>query len=96
MWAGSGLLAVLVGVEVYWQVDRVADAVWPLVSPVAAVLALVGLTLAARRRPSWPVAAHWRSYLTACAGPALALAVAVLLAILVLDGDPLPLPSCRW
>ena len=90
---GFWLLAVLVGVEVYWQVDRVADAVWPLVSPVAAVLALVGLTLAARRRPSWPVAAHWRSYLTACAGPALALiAVAVLLAILVLDGDPLPLP----
>ena len=48
--------------------------------------------MAGRRRLTWPVAAHWRTYLLACAGPLLVvLAVVVLGAALSHDGDPTPM-----
>lgn len=90
---GYMTLAALAAAEVYWQVDRAAGGVWPLAATVAAVLALASATMAGRHRPAWPVAAHWRTYLLACAGPLLAvLAVVVLGAALSHDGDPRPLP----
>ena len=89
---GYWALAALAAAEVYWQVDRVAEGVWPLAATVAAALALASATMAGRRRLAWPVAAHWRTYLLACAGPLLAvLAVVVLGAALSHDGDPTPL-----
>ena len=89
---GYWTLAALAAAEVYWQVDRVAEGVWPLAATLAALLALASATMAGRRRLAWPVAAHWRTYLLACAAPLLAvLAVAVLGAALVHHGDPQPL-----
>ena len=89
---GYWTLAALAAAEVYWQIDRVADGVWPLAATAAAALALASATMAGRRRPAWPVAAHWRTYLLACAGPLLAvLAVVVLGAAVSHDGDPTPL-----
>ena len=90
---GYWLLAVLVGVEVYWQIDGVAAGVWPLVATLAALLLLADATMLARRRLAWPVTAHWRTYLTTCAGPVLVvISVAVCLAVVASDGDPSPLP----
>ena len=89
---GFWLLAVLVGVEVGWQVDQVASGVWPPAAALGAVLVLVGATLAGRRL-AWPLGAHWRSYVAMCTGPMLiALAVAVLMLAVISDGDPSPLP----
>ena len=89
---GYWTLAALAAAEVYWQVDRVAEGVWPLAATVAAALALACATMAGRRRLAWPVAAHWRTYLLACAGPLLVvLAVVVLGAAVSHDGDPTPL-----
>ncbi len=89
---GYWTLAALVAAEAYWQVDRVAEGVWPLAATVTAVLALASATMADRRWLGWPVAAQWRTYLLACAGPLLAvLAVVVLGAALSHDGDPTPL-----
>ena len=89
---GYWTLAALAAAEVYWQVDRVAEGVWPLAATTAAVLALASATMAGRRRLAWPVAAHWRTYLLACASPLLAvLAVVVLGAAVSHDGDPTPL-----
>ena len=90
--AGFWTLAALVAREVYWQVDGVADGVWPLAATAAAALVLAGATMAARRGQSWPVGVHWRTFLLACAGPLLAMAAAVVLAAAVLhEGDPRPL-----
>ena len=87
------LLAVLVGVEVYWQVDRFASDVWPPVVAFAAVLLLVAGSLLGRRLLAWPLAAHWRGYLLTCCGPVLmVLATVVLVTHLVFDADPPPLP----
>ena len=89
---GHWTLAALVAAEVYWQVDRVAEGVWPLAATVAAALALASATMAGRRRLSWPVAAHWRTYLLACAGPLLVVLAVVVLGVAVShDGDPTPL-----
>ena len=88
---GWWLLAALAAPEVYWQVDRVAEGVWPLAATTAAVLALVAATMAARRAPAWPVAAHWRTYLLVCASPMLLVLCVVLAAALSHDGDPRPL-----
>ena len=90
---GYWLLAVLVGVEVGWQVDQVATGVWPPAAALGAVLVLVGATLAGRRRLAWPLGAHWRGYVAICTGPLLmVLAVAVLVLAVISDGDPSPLP----
>ena len=87
------LLAVLVGVEVYWQVDRFASEVWPPVAAFTAVLLLVAGTLSGRRLLTCPMAAHWRGYLLNCAGPVLmVLATVVSVTYLVFDADPSPLP----
>ncbi len=76
---GYWVLAVLVGTEVHWQVDRVADGVWPITAALAGVLALVGATMSARGPRVWPLKAHRRTYLMACAGPVL-LVLALMLA----------------
>ena len=90
---GYWLLAVLVGVEVGWQVDQVATGVWPPAAALGAVLVLVGATLAGRRQLAWPLGAHWRGYVAICTGPLLmVLAVAVLVLAVISDGDPSPLP----
>ncbi|MCY4663344.1 MAG: DUF2339 domain-containing protein, partial [Acidimicrobiaceae bacterium] len=60
---GYWTLAALAAREVYWQVDRVAEGVWPLAATTASILALVAATIAARRGPAWPVAAPWRAFL---------------------------------
>ena len=88
---GWWTLSALAASEVYWQVDRVAEGVWPLAATTAAVLALVAATMAARRAPAWPVAAHWRTYLLVCASPMLLVLTVVLAAALFHDGDPQPL-----
>lgn len=86
------VLAVLIGVEVYWQVDQATADVWPLVSALAATLLLVSAALWGRRILRWPLETHRRGYLLACAGPVLAaLSVAVLVAIFISKGDPQPL-----
>lgn len=90
---GYWIVAVLAAFEIYWQVDSVAGGVWPPVAALATALSLVGAAMLARRRPTWPVAMHWRSYLTACTGPALAvIGIAVFVMVLASDGDPSPLP----
>ena len=89
---GYWTLAALAAAEVYWQVDRIAEGVWPLAATVAALVALASATMAGRHRLAWPVAAHWRTYLLACAGPLLAvLALVVFGAALSHNGDPEPL-----
>ena len=90
---GYWLLAVLVGVEVYWQVDRFASEVWPPVAAFAAVLLLVAGTLLGSRLLTWPITAHWRCYLLNSTGPVLVvLAAVVFVTSLFFDADPSPLP----
>lgn len=89
---GCWMVAVLVALEVYWQVDGVAEAVWPFFATAASVIVLAGATMAGRRWLPWPVAAHWRAYLLAFAGPLLMVgAVVVLGAAVSYEGDPRPL-----
>ena len=89
---GCWILAVLVAVEVYWQVDGVAEGVWPFFTTVASVIGLAGAAMAGRRRLLWPVAAHWRVYLLAFAGPLLMVAAVVVLGAAVsYQADPRPL-----
>ncbi len=92
-WFGVGMhvaaywiLAVLIGMEVHWQIDQVASGVWPVTTALAAVLVVATGTLVAREAVSWPLGAHWRTYLMACAGPAL-LVVAVWLFVTNLTSD---------
>lgn len=90
---GYWLLAVLVGVEGYWQVDRFASEVWPAVAAFAAVLLLVAGTLLGSRVLTWPIKAHWRGYLLNCTGPVwMVLATVVFVTSLFFDADPSPLP----
>ncbi len=90
---GYWVMAVLIGVEVLWQTDQIADGAWPPVAALAAVLALVGGTLGGLRSSAWPLGAHRRRYVTACAGPVLVLlATLVFLAAVLSDGDFSPLP----
>ena len=89
---GYWVFLVLVSAETFWQVDQVADGVWPIVSAFMAAILLIGGTLGGRRVLRWPLEAHRRVYVLAGAGPALAaLSIAVLVAIFISDGDPEPL-----
>ena len=86
------VLAVLVGREVYWQVDRAAAGIWPIAVALAVVLAIVSATMATRRTIRWPIGAHWRTYLMAGTGPVLlVLSGWVLVLDIVSPGDPAPL-----
>ena len=90
---GYWVLVVLIGFEVVWQTDQIADGAWPPVAALAALLALVGVTLGGLRSSAWPLGAHRRRYVTACAGPVLVLlTVLVFLAAVLSDGDFSPLP----
>ena len=87
------LLVLLAASEVYWQIDRAADGVWLIVAPAAAGTALGAAALLGVRWLRWPLTAHRRVYVRACAGPTLLLAGAVVgVACLVSAGDPSPLP----
>ena len=86
------LLAILIGMEVHWQVGEIATGVWPMITALATVLAVVGGTLVARRAVTWPLGDHWPTYLTSCAGPALlVVAVMVITTNLTSDGASPPL-----
>ena len=90
--AGYWVLTVLLGTEVYWQVDQIASGVWPTTAALATVLVILGGTLMARLSVAWPLGAHWRTYLLACAGPVLlVLALIVLSTNLGSDGNAAPL-----
>ena len=85
-------LLVLVSAETFWQVDQVADGVWPIVSAFTAAILLLGGTLGGRRVLRWPLETHRRVYVLAGAGPVLAaLSLAMLVTIFISDGDPEPL-----
>ena len=87
------LLAVLAVSEVYWQIDSAAGDVWLIVAPAAAGTVLGAVALLGGRVLRWPLGAHRRVYVLACAGPTLLLAGAVVgVACVVSTGDPSPLP----
>ena len=89
---GYWVVVILLGKEVYWQVDRVADGVWPMTAALLALLAVVGGTLVARRAVAWPLRTYRRTYLMACAGPALLVVAVMVLAInLTSDGAAPPI-----
>lgn len=90
---GWWVLAVLIGLEVFWLTGQIADDPWPLVATLAALLLAVWATLLGPRWTEWPLGAHRRGYVVACAGPMLVLlAAAVLLAVVLSPGDFSPLP----
>ena len=69
---GYWLLALLLGTEVYWQVDRIADGIWPIGATLGTFLTMVGATLWGRQYV-WPVKSFWRTYLLVAAPPLLLL-----------------------
>ena len=89
--AGYWILAILAWTEVHWQVDRVSSGVWATTASLATVLALVAATLLARRAIAWPLATHWRIYLSTAAPVLLVVAVTVFLLMLTSDGASPPL-----
>ena len=87
------LLALLTVSEVSWQTERAAEGVWLIVAPAAAGTVLAAAALLGGRWLRWPLLAHRRVYVSACAGPALLfVGVVVGVACLVSPGDPSPLP----
>ena len=87
------LVAVLVGVEAFWLVDRFASDVWPTGATLGAVLLLVAGTLFAQNLQVWPVTVHWRGYLLNYTAPVLiSLTVLVSANYLSSAADPSPLP----
>lgn len=90
---GWWVLAALIGLEVFWLTGQIADDPWPLVAALAALLLAVWATLLGPRWLAWPLGAHRRGYVVACAGPMLVLlAAAVFLAVVLSPGDFSPLP----
>ena len=90
--AGFWMVTVIAATEVRWQVDQVAEGVWPLAVTTAAAMALAAAPMAARRGLAWPFGPHWRTYTLACSGPLLmVLAVVAFGAAVFSDGDPSPL-----
>ena len=90
--AGFWIVTVIAGMEVRWQIDQVAEGVWPLAVTAAAAMVLAGAPMAARRWLAWPFDTHHRTYTLACSGPLLIVLAAVVLGAAVFsDGDPSPL-----
>jgi uncharacterized membrane protein len=90
---GFWLIAALIGSEARWQVDRVADGIWPFSAALTAVAVLVLATLHWRERLSWPLAAHARTYVqVCCAGVLAVLTLFTLWANLISPGVAEPLP----
>ena len=89
--AGYWIVAIVAGTEVHWQVDRVSSGVWATTASLATVLALVGGTLLMRRTLAWPLATHWRTYLSAVSPVLLVVAVMGFLLMLTSDGAAPPL-----
>ena len=91
--AAYWLLALLAVSEVSWQTERAAEGVWLIVVPAAAGTALAAAALLGGRWLRWPLLAHRRVYVSACAGPSLLfVGVVVGVACLASAGDPSPLP----
>ncbi len=79
--------------EAHWQMDRVADGIWPVALALAAGTAYVLATLRLRERIAWPLAAHAETYVKLCAGGALAaLMLATIFGNALSPGDSAPLP----
>ena len=90
--AGFWMVTVIVVAEVLWQLDQVAEGIWPLVVTTAAGMALAAAPMVARRWLAWPFDVHRRTYTLACTGPLLmVLSVVVLGAAVFSDGDASPL-----
>ncbi|MCY4371703.1 MAG: DUF2339 domain-containing protein [bacterium] len=90
--AGYWVVAILLGTEVHWQVERVSSGAWPISMALLAVLAPAGGTLLSRLALRWPLVVHWRTYVVACSGPVfLALALLALSTNLSSDGHTPPL-----
>lgn len=86
-------VAYLVALETAWLTERIAGGAWPGAAALAAVAALVLLTLDLRARVRWPLAALETQYVTyACGGVLAMLVAATLVANAVSPGDASPLP----
>ena len=91
--AAFWLLGLLAVSEVSWQTERAAEGVWLIVAPAAAGTVLAAAALLGGRWLRWPLLAHRRVYVSACAGPALLfVGVVVGVACVASPGDPSPLP----
>ncbi len=86
------LLAWLLAPEAAWLVGRLVHGIWPVAAALAAVAALVQLTLRASARRGWPVGVNRSAYVYGAAGIVLAvLAYATFRINLTSPGDPAPL-----
>lgn len=89
---GYWAVAILVGTEVHWQVDRVSSGAWPISISLLSVLVIAAGILLSRLALTWPLVVHWRTYLLSCSGPVIfALALLVLSTNLASDGSAPPL-----
>ena len=87
------LLAWLIGSEVHWLVDNLADGDWPLASAGMSIALLAWMTRMARGTLPWPLADHWHSFSTfALPVVAAAAGVVVLTATMTSGGNAAPLP----
>ena len=86
-------LAYVLALEAGWLTRQAAEGAWPDAAMLAAVAALVLLTLRARNRLAWPLAEHRTAYVTYACGGTLAVLVAATLAVNASSpGNPAPLP----
>ena len=89
---GYWTLAVIVMLEVHWQVDRATEGAWAIIATLAAMLVL-GISPLMVLRTRWPVVKHWPTYLSWCSGAMLAVAASGAACVaLGYDGDLDPLP----
>jgi len=88
-WLGAALLAW----EAHWAVGRLGSGVWPEAAALVVGAAVVLGTLSWRGRIAWPLGAHVRVYVQACAGGVLAALLAATLFLNVKSpGAAAPLP----
>ena len=92
------LLAALLGIEIFWQVNQFADGIWPTFATLGGGILLTAATM--RTEPAsggtfldWPLNVHRRTYMGNCAGVLLlVLAAWATVLIFVSSADPSPLP----
>ncbi len=86
------LLAWLIGSEMHWLVDNLADGDWPLASAGMSITLLAWITRMARGTLPWPLADHWHSFSTFALPVVAAAGVVVLTATMTSGGNAAPLP----
>jgi uncharacterized membrane protein len=90
---GVWALALVVAVELYWAVDRIADGVWAESAARAAIAALVLGGLSLRHRLAWPLQTHAKNYIAVALGLIVSLMLFAMFASnLRSNGDASPLP----